>query len=300
MPAWGRRRLPLRQYEQCRQLLDKELGLNLDPETVTLAGQIRRGGLTPAPRPAPLQREGIHTGTAPEKYTLPVQLTPFIGRRAELEEIGRLLADPACRLLTLMGPGGIGKTRLAIQVGLELGERFSGGACFVPLVGVRSGESILPAVGQALGLTYDADRDLFQQVCQFLSWRQVLLILDNYEHLIGAESAALPGELASAGAGVKVLVTSRQSLNVQGEQLYQVGGMRLPDDSEPATSLPDLENFSAVRLFLQCARRQRPDFELDGSNSQSVLALCRLLQGMPLAIELAAGAGWACSLRPKS
>lgn len=220
-------------------------------------------------------------------HNLPGQLTPFVGRTDELAEITRRLANPACRLLTLVGPGGIGKTRLAIQAGGELLANFAGGVYFVPLQPLESPNLLLPAIADTLNFSLSDPQNPQAQLARYLTDKQLLLILDNFEHLLAAV-AELTGLLREA-AGFKVLVTSREALNSQEEWLYPVDGLPYPADDRPE----ELESFSAVQLFVRCARRVRPGFSL-AEELAGVAQICRLVEGTPLAIELAAS--WAKSL----
>jgi predicted ATPase/DNA-binding SARP family transcriptional activator len=292
----GQRLAALRQYEACVQALQKELGVAPQAETVTLAEQIRAGIIEP-PQPEPPRPalESRPQGSPPPRLNLPVQFTPFVGRHTELKEIGLLLRSPDVRLLTLTGPGGIGKTRLAVQSALQENEVFADGVCFVPLVGVNEAANIPAALAKSLQLPVES-AEIFRRVCDYLHPRRMLLILDNFEHLIDDESVKIPTELAAAGDGIKVLVTSRERLNISGEQVYPVTGMRVPPPRPAGENAPGLETYSSVRLFVQSARRLQPAFQLDSSNAGAVSDLCRSVQGMPLAIELSAG--WSGLLSP--
>jgi predicted ATPase/DNA-binding CsgD family transcriptional regulator len=212
---------------------------------------------------------------------LPAQPTPFVGRAAELHDIHRLLDDPTCRLLTLLGPGGMGKTRLALEAAGSAD--FTDGVFFVPLQAVSAPEYIVMATADAVGIPLFQGGEPWQQVLNALRDKCLLLVMDNFEHLL--EGAALVSELLAAAPDVKVLATSREALNLQEEWLYNVAGMAFPgargDDDRP------FEDFSAVRLFAQSARRQRPDFSLEDERD-GVLRICQLVEGMPLGLELAA------------
>lgn len=214
---------------------------------------------------------------------LPATLTPFLGRERELAELARLLADPNLRLLSVVGPGGMGKTRLAIQAAHGQIERYRDGIHFVPLAPLQAVEDILPAIAMALQLNFQADARIpQQQLHDYLREKQVLLVLDNFEHLIGG--ARLVYELLQAAPRVKVLVTSRERLRLSGETVYLLEGMDFPDWETPL----NLDTYSAVKLFVQSARFARPDFALQPDDLPYVVRLCRLVDGVPLGIVLAA------------
>lgn len=216
-----------------------------------------------------------------------LQTTPFIGRQKELAEITGRLGDPSCRLLTLVGPGGIGKTRLA----LEAAGRHGKGACFVSLATITLPSLLLPTIAEALGLSFYGGQDSKARLLDYLRDREAFLILDNFEHLL--EEAGLVAEILRTSQAVKILVTSRERLNLRGEWLYEVRGMDFPRDSE----VGEIEGFSAIELFLQNARRLDPGFSLSDKNRPHVVRICQLVEGMPLAIELATA--WVRILSPQ-
>ncbi|MFP4345147.1 MAG: ATP-binding protein [Anaerolineales bacterium] len=215
-------------------------------------------------------------------HNLPPQPTPFVGRTQELQEIAARLADPSCRLLTLTGSGGIGKTRLALQAAAAEVESFAHGVYFVPLAALSSSESLVPAIAEALRFSF-YQRDVPRiQLLNYLREKHLLLVLDNFEHVM--DGVLLVSELLSYAPHVKVLATSRERLNVRGELALTVAGMTFPAEE----SAPDLELYSAVQLFLQHARRVKPTFVFDEEQRASVVRICARVRGMPLALELAA------------
>jgi predicted ATPase/DNA-binding SARP family transcriptional activator len=296
----------LRQYEICQETLGKELGIDPQPETRALYEQIRSGAGHVASDGLPPNKLGIETPAvapappAPPEApvsNLPGSLTPFIGRQAELDEIGQLLATPDLRLLTLLGPGGSGKTRLAIQAAHEKQSLFTDGVFFVSLAPLSSTESLLPAIAKAVRYPIrEKETSLIQQLSHYLRLKQVLLVLDNFEHLISDESVHELVTLLEAAPQMKVLVTSRARLNFKGEHLYPVKGMHLPSPFEVIQDPLALQEFSAVQLFTQSARRIQPAFALTGQNASPVVDICRAVQGMPLGLELAAS--WLELLEP--
>lgn len=212
-------------------------------------------------------------------YTLPAQVTPFIGRQDELLKIATRLDDPACRLMTMIGFGGSGKTRLALEAAGNQAACFPDGVYFVPLQPLTTPEYILSTIAEAIHFRFFSSDDPQDQIVRYLRDKICLLVLDNFEHLL--EGAPLLSDLLSAAPGLKLLVTSREALNLQEEWLYPVQGMAYPD------STIGMESFSAVQLFVQSARRSRPGFSLV-DEAEGVLHICQLVEGMPLGIELAA------------
>ena len=213
---------------------------------------------------------------------LPRPPTPLIGREPELATLNRLLCDPQCRLLTLAGPGGIGKTRLALELASTQRAQFPDGVFFVPLVSLSLPEFIAPAIRSALGLSSSSPLDPKEQLLNHLRQKSLLLVLDNLEHLL--EGVGLLAELLEQAPGVKLLVTSRERLNMQGEWLFDLQGLPVP----PLDQVDRAEEYSAVALFVQSARRAQVGFELSAEERPWVARICQLVEGMPLAIELAA------------
>jgi predicted ATPase/DNA-binding CsgD family transcriptional regulator/tetratricopeptide (TPR) repeat protein len=240
------------------------------------------------------------TQASPIPNNLPAPATPFVGRKVESEELVRLLAGGATRLITLYGPGGSGKTRLAIEVASGLIEagthHFRDGVWFVPLVALSSPDAIPQTIAKTLGHTFgDREMEPIQQLTDYLQKRRLLLALDNFEHLMTTEGVRVITEINTHAPHVKLLVTSRSLLNVYGEQLFPVTGMQTPTAEKPAEV--DWKNFGALQLFLQCARRVRPTFEIHDQNLAPLIQICQLVEGMPLGIELAAA--WLELLSPK-
>jgi predicted ATPase/uncharacterized protein HemY len=244
------------------------------------------------------------------RHNLPAQPTPFIGREALLAEIALRLQDPDCRLLTLVGPGGSGKTRLALEAAAARLEDYAHGVYFVSLAPLRSVDAIVPTVAEAVGFRFSAPRgggvgiEPRQQLLEYLRKKRVLLILDNYEHLL--DGVDLMSDILETAPGLKVLATSRARLKVQAEQLFPVPGMYVPEippqtppgtaPSAPLCDAQDAAQYSAVKLFLATARRVQPGFELTAGNQADVVRICRLVEGMPLGILLAAS--WTGMLTP--
>ena len=202
---------------------------------------------------------------------LPTVPSSFVGRERELAELAELLAREDVRLLTLIGPGGTGKTRLALRLATAASERFGNGAAFVQLSPIRDPELVLPAIAQALGLREQPGETALETLGEYLRRRELLLVLDNFEQVLGA-ATALAGLLAEA-PGLKVLATSRTPLRLSGEHAYRV---------------PQLAPAESVELFVERASNAAAGFELSDENAEAIAAICRRLDGLPLAIELAA------------
>jgi predicted ATPase/class 3 adenylate cyclase len=212
---------------------------------------------------------------------LPLPRTSFVGRASELEAVDRLLEDPECRLLTLVGPGGAGKTRLALEAAARRVDRYPHGVHFVQLVSVASPEFLAPAVAESIQFAVDAVHSGFSakdQLLDYLTERATLLVLDNFEHLV--EGAGLLSEVIERAPHVKLLATSRERLNVQSEWVFDVEGLGLAENG--TGSAP------AVHLFVERAAQVVPGFALDEAGYTQALRVCRLVGGMPLGIELAA------------
>jgi predicted ATPase/DNA-binding XRE family transcriptional regulator len=216
------------------------------------------------------------------RANLPVLPTPLLGRELELTVLRQTLSTPECRMLTLVGPGGIGKTRLAIQTAANLAEGFMHASIFVGLAALDSPSFLVPAIAQALNIKFQDADDPRDQLLHYLCDRHILLVLDNVEHLL--EGSQLFSEIIRHAPQVKLLLTSREPLHLQGEWIYEVKGLALPEDDGDEA----FDSSSAVSLFLQRARQADVRFILHPQERADVVRVCRLVEGMPLAIELAA------------
>ena len=225
----------------------------------------------------------------PATSTLLAQPTSFIGRTHELVELKALLVDPSCRLITLAGPGGTGKTRLSIEAARLYGGEFPDGAVYVALQPVASTEFLVPAIAAELGLTLRGGDHPASQLFAYLADRQLLLVLDNFEHIIDA--AEFLADMLAAAPSVKLLVSSREALNLSGEQVFNLAGLSFPDESAGA----GVEWYDSVRLFVDRATRVKRDFA-SAEHWETIARICRLVQGTPLAVELAAT--WVKALSP--
>ncbi len=236
--------------------------------------------------PAPLGTVA-RIGGRPESrvFALPPQpLTSFVGRERELGAVGDLLRSESVRLLTLTGPGGVGKSRLAMRLAEDLASEFDNGVAFVSLAAIANPDLVVGAIVQALGEREVTGQSRFDRLCLLLRQRHLLLVLDNFEQVVAAAPAV--ARLLAECAGVKALVTSRVRLQVSGEQEYVLAPLGVPVAA--FTSIDDLEANPSVTLFVQRARSVRPTFALERENADAVAAVCRQLDGLPLAIELAA------------
>lgn len=221
-------------------------------------------------------------------HNIPVQATAFIGRQRELAKIIGLLAEGDVRLLTILAPGGMGKTRLSLEVAKALLGRNPDGVFFVSLAPLTHPDDVVLAIAEQIGFTFYGGGPPSQQLLSFLQNRSMLLVLDNFEHLLDASRYV--DDIIRTAPHVRVLTTSRERLSLQRETVYILRGLDFP----LGESLKDLVGHDAVKLFMQQAHRVRPDFELQMSDLQNLSQICRLTAGMPLAIELAAG--WLDSL----
>jgi predicted ATPase/DNA-binding SARP family transcriptional activator/Tfp pilus assembly protein PilF len=265
----GQRNAALSHYRALSEMLAEELAARPDEATTALHAQIAS--------------ESLESLEPSELRNWPAYLTPFVGREPELAQIAEYLQASDVPLLTIVGPGGMGKTRLALQAAAREVYAFRDGACFVSLAEVGDPESAVSAVGSALGLTFHDSADPKEQLLSYLRNKDLLLLLDGAEHLL--ERSQLVGDLLSACPTVKVLAASGEGLNLRQEYRLPIQGLPSPSPGTPA----DPEAHAAVQLFVQRARQLRPGFELSEANRLAVARICRLVGGMPLALELAAG-----------
>jgi DNA-binding SARP family transcriptional activator/predicted ATPase len=285
----GQRNAALAQYDGLRRTLAEELGVEPEDETAALYHRIREGTLV-----------GLQPGGPP--HNLPAPLTPFVGRQAEVSAIVARLRDPACRLLTLIGPGGSGKTRLALAAARQVlheGREPAHGIYFVPLAALASAADLVVALANILAFPLRGERPPQRQLIDYLRPRRVLLVLDNWEHLLTPQALHDDGldwlvALLRAAPGVRVLATSRVRLRLQAEHLFPVGGMALPQAD--GQSPEELAVCDSVALFLDGARRVQPGFQVTVHNAADVVRICRAVDGLPLGILLAAA--WAETLTP--
>ncbi len=215
-------------------------------------------------------------------HNFPAYNSPFVGREEELSRIASALNDPACRLLTLTGPGGMGKTRLALEAPRVQSQQFQDGTFFISLQALNSSEFVVRAIAEALDFQFSDDEPPRQQLLDYLNKKSCLLVLDNFEHLLDA--ATLIEEITRSAPNVKTIITSRERLNLREEWILEISGLPFPPDEAESS----IEQYDAVALFVQHAQRVHSSFFLDEKRIPAVIRICRLVEGMPLGIELAA------------
>ncbi|HET7089904.1 MAG TPA: tetratricopeptide repeat protein [Anaerolineae bacterium] len=283
----GQHNAALRQYQECTRILHEELGAIPQAETTALYERIKAdGGRTKEEGKKPASSLIPHPPSL--RHNLPPQPTPFIGRADELGQIAALLSNPDCRLLTLIGPGGAGKTRVALQAAGAQLAAFSDGAFFAPLASVGDPAFVVSAIADAVGFSFCSPSTAADQPTQkrqllnFLSQKHMLLALDNFEHLLPA--ASLLTDILQAAPRVKIVATSRERLNLQDEWVLTIAGMRVP----ASDAQEDAQAYSSVQLFVQNARKAVVGFMLTEKERPSVVRICQLVEGLPLGLELAA------------
>ena len=275
----GQRSAALASYRRCCELLEQELGIGPSPETTMLYERIRDQ------RPLPRVRLQRPTPPRAAAQSLPAPTTPFFGREADLAHLADLLERRDCRLLTLVGPGGVGKTRLALQLVADLAPAFADGVAFVALEAIADPELVLATIARGLGVPERTRQPILANFSAALRDQEVLLLLDNFEHLLAAAPAV--ASLLRAAPGLTILATSRVPLHVHAEQVVPVPPLATVDRDH----LPDLAvlaQVAAVALFVRRAQAVQPDFMLAAPNARAIAAICARLDGLPLAIELAA------------
>ncbi|HET7353144.1 MAG TPA: BTAD domain-containing putative transcriptional regulator [Gaiellaceae bacterium] len=275
----GRQADALTAFQETRTRLVHQLGVDPSPALQRLERQIlNHDPELAAPDVLSAERDLPSAGA-----NLPPQPTPFIGREREIEAVTALLRRPGVQLVTLTGTGGTGKTRLAIQSAARLLGAFADGVVFIGLAPLQDPDLVLPTVAQSLGVGSISGETLAEDLARALRNREVLLVFDNFEHLLAAAPSV--GDTAAGAAGVKLLVTSRAPLRLSAEHVYPVSPLAIPAGADDVNRLLQCES---VALFETRAQAVRPDFVVTSANAGAVADLCRALDGLPLAIELAA------------
>jgi len=303
----GQRSAAIAQYETCRRVLNDEFGIEPEAQTTALYENIKAGN----------RESGAGTDSRSYRHNLLQQLTPFIGREVELARLVELLDSPDYRLITLVGLGGVGKTRLALRAAYEQVCAFDDGVRYIPLAEVASPELMASSIAESVGLRFGGSGQPEAQLLEYLRDKEMLLVLDNFEHLLGAASQGNSERQIEAGTDllisilkyapkITMLVTSRARLGLQVEHLFDLSGLPVPstddrrqtmdDSSQPSSSIAQrpssvftsLESYAAVQLFVERAQRVQSEFTLSPDNAQGTLEICRLVEGLPLGIVLAA------------
>jgi predicted ATPase/DNA-binding SARP family transcriptional activator len=275
----------LRQYKKYEQLINQELDIPPGDEIRALYEAILAKRYT-ADSAAEAAMPSLPSQRVPPRHNLPILPTQFIGRDQELEAIRSLLFDdPRCRLLTLVGPGGIGKTRLGIKAAERCVDHFKDGVFYVDFAPIRDPDLVQLSIAQGLGLREYIDTSLEESLRKFLADREILFIFDNFDHVIRA--APVVSSLLGIAPKLVIIVTSREALQVYGEQEFPVPALLLPEQ-DGSVSPEEVAGVEAVELFIQRAQAVKPDFLLTDENARDVVEICSRLDGLPLAIELAA------------
>jgi predicted ATPase/DNA-binding SARP family transcriptional activator/Tfp pilus assembly protein PilF len=289
-----------RVYESCVSVLMREL--DADPCEETEAAYAEYVGMTvthePVPTPVGAAKPSPAVDLSPVQHslptpkhtpTLPMPSVPFVGREQELAQLAQLLAEPECRLLTILGPGGIGKTHLALQTAKGHQPVYTNGVAFVPLATLSATDQFVFAILNGLSFSASSATAPEQQLIDYLRPKNLLLVLDNLDHLLNKTDLLV--KILEEAPEVKIMATSRERLNLQEEWVYTLHGLPVPQELDR-----DWQEKSSIVLFLQAARKVRSDFALTEDDRSDMVQLCRLLDGMPLGIQLAAA--WVRMLSP--
>jgi predicted ATPase/DNA-binding XRE family transcriptional regulator len=260
--------------------------LEIQPDQRTLFIKVARGELNLERLPSPFSGRAARTPDKSEPVQniskMPEALPPLVGRDQELNALGQLLNDPQCQLLTVVGPGGIGKTRLAIEIASRQPDLFPDGIFFVPLASLKSSTYLVPAIADALDYKFQGHVEPRIQLLNHLRGRHSLIVIDNFEHLL--DGVELLAEILVQSPWLKLFATSRERLLLRSEWVFEIEGLSVP----PSNEIHRAEEFSAVSLFIQSARRAQTGFILSEEELPCVVHICQMVEGMPLGIELAA------------
>lgn len=290
----GQQSAAIRQYQECERILDEELGVAPEEETSDLLEAIRKRQFQQEDQTRRQKGDEVTapagSDISPFRHTLPPQSGRFIGRAADLRQIRHRLTEQIdCRLLTLVGVGGIGKTRLAIQAAQVLIDELDGLNCFrngiyfVPLQSIERSADIASAIADVVGIRLQSETPLRKQLLDYLCTKEMLLLLDNFEHLL--DGTELVTDILAHAPDVKILITSREALRIREEWFYPIAGLTFPNHQDLSTDRIDL--YDSIQFFDQMAQRAQINFSLE-REVEHVVRICRLVDGIPLAIELAA------------
>ena len=274
--------LALKQYDHCRLILDKELGVPPSPELQSFRRQIEQSHLS-----LPTQNDSV--------VNLPNYPTKFVGRDELIAQLNASLHERNSRLISIVGPGGMGKTRLAMEIAQRNLGHFPDGVYWIPLKPLNEPEEIYLALSDVLGFRGGGDTYDENALIDFLAEKQLLLVFDNFEHLV--ENPQILQKIALGTSKPKLLSTSRQKLNLPGEEVHHLGGLTYPQSKLGEAFRRQVKEFSALQVFLNAEKLAYPASKLDIKKANQISSICRLLEGMPLAIELAAG--WRAALSAK-
>jgi DNA-binding SARP family transcriptional activator/tetratricopeptide (TPR) repeat protein len=266
-------------FEDYKSRLERDFQGKPETETFELIDKIRRGEVVAKASVVKTARPPVLTRKVEARHNLPAQSTLFVGRETERQRLSKVLAGPNCRLLSVVAPGGMGKTRLAIEVAKTQFENFEE-VCFVSLVSVASADLMVYTIADALELSFFGPKSPKEQLLEYLENKDMLLVLDNLEHLLSGVD--LIDDVLKISPGVKILTTSRETLNLQAEHVFDLSGLAVPEHANA-----EAQKFDALQLFAERARHNRLDFVLE-QHLQPVTRICQRVAGMPLAIELAA------------
>ena len=274
--------------KQLAELLARALDIPADERSIFIKIAREELSVDKLLLPHPLPDLNLLQSPKPFSKQIPVSATPLFGRETELVTLRQMLAGSQCRLITLVGPGGCGKTRLAVELACNPGTAFLHGSVFVPLASIDSTDLIVPALVSALELNLEGSGEPYKELLSYLRGKHILFVLDNVEHLL--DGSWMISEMIQYAPQVKVVCTSREQLNLHDEWVFTVRGLSLPESLEAA----DFERSSAVNLFLQRARQVGAGLHLNAADCEAIVQICQLIEGMPLAIELSAV--WARSM----
>jgi DNA-binding SARP family transcriptional activator/predicted ATPase/predicted negative regulator of RcsB-dependent stress response len=273
------------QYHSLRQFLKEQIGVEPAQDTILFYEEVRKQR----------SKSALFPQESTQKSNLPGSEANFVGRELELDDITNLLVDPACRLITLHGPGGIGKTSLAMEIACQQVGIYQDGVFFISLTGAHSNEEFIASLIEAIAVPMMDTGNLISRLKEFLRNKCMLLVLDNFEHLlIEQEVIRSLSDIMQHASRVKFLVTSRERLNLKGEWVYPLKGMSYPDIHNHF-DLTSIDKFGALMLFQQRAKQVKPDFQWDVQSIAAVVEICQLFEGLPLGIELAAADVWSQS-----